>query len=176
GSDLGALSTRGERRGDGFVVNGQKVWTSYADVADWCFLLCRTEPEAPKHHGLSLLLVDMRSPGITVRPLKQITGEAEFSEVFFEDVRVPAEMMVGAPGAGWQIAMGILAHERGPVWTFTFQRRIRRHFEQLVRVARERAGDAALHDPLSRQQLAQAYIEVELLRLVGYRSLTRLLR
>src|SRR5207249_520594 len=173
GSDLGALRTRGERRGDAFVVNGQKVWTSYADVADWCFLLCRTEPEAPKHHGLSLLLVDMRSPGITVRPLKQITGDAEFSEVFFEDVPVPAEMMVGAPGAGWQIAMGILAHERGPVWTFTFQRKIRRSLEHLVRTVRD---SGALHDPVLRQRLAQAHIEVELLRLVGYRSLTRLLR
>src|SRR5207248_5971434 len=117
-------------------VNGQKVWTSYADVADWCFLLCRTEPEAPKHHGISLLLVDMRSPGISVRPLMQITGDAEFSEVFFEDVRVPAEMMVGAPGAGWQIAIGILAHERGPVWTFTFQRTIRRSLERLLGAAR----------------------------------------
>jgi len=145
GSDLGALSTRGERRGDGFVVNGQKVWTSYADVADWCFLLCRTEPAAPKHHGISLLLVDMRSPGITVRPLRQITGDAEFSEVFFEDVRVPAEMMVGAPGAGWQIAMGILAHERGPVWTFTFQRAIRRSLERLLGAAR--AHPAARRGP-----------------------------
>jgi len=158
-------------------VNGQKVWTSYADVADWCFLLCRTEPEAPKHHGISLLLVDMRSPGISVRPLMQITGDAEFSEVFFEDVRVPAEMMVGAPGAGWQIAMGILAHERGPVWTFTFQRTIRRSLERLLGAARAHpAARRALADPGYRQRLAQAHIEVELLRLVGYRSLTRLLR
>src|SRR5207247_9253497 len=104
--------------------------------SDWRFLRCRTEPEAPKHHGISLLLVDMKSPGIGVRPLRQITGDAEFSEVFFEDVRVPAEMMVGAPGAGWQIAMGILAHERGPVWTFTFQRQIRRRREGLGRAAR----------------------------------------
>ena len=148
GSDLGALRTRGERRGDGFVVNGQKVWTSYADLADWCFLLCRTEPEAPKHHGISLLLVDMRSPGIGVRPLRQITGDAEFSEVFFEDVRVSAEMMVGAPGAGWQIAMGILAHERGPVWTFTFQRAIRRSLERLLGAARAHpAARRALADP-----------------------------
>src|SRR3989442_759308 len=177
GSDLGALRTRGERRGDGFVVNGQKVWTSYADVADWCFLLCRTEPEAPKHHGISLLLVDMRSPGISVRPLKQITGDAEFSEVFFEGVRVPAEMMVGAAGAGWQIAMGILAHERGPVWTFTFQRAIRRSLERLLGAARAHpAARRALADPGYRQRLAQAHIEVELLRLVGYRSLTRPLR
>ena len=177
GSDLGSLRTRGERDGDHFVVNGQKVWTSHADIADWCFLLCRTEHDAPKHKGISLLLVDMRTPGISVRPLKQMTGDAEFCEVFFDNVRVPADLMVGAPGAGWQIAMGILAHERGPVWTFTFQRRIRRSFERLVRQARERdAGNGALADPLLRQRLAQSHIEVELLRLVGYRSLTKLLR
>ena len=177
GSDLGALRTRGERQGDVFVVNGQKVWTSHADIADWCFLLCRTEADQPKHKGISLLLVDMHGPGVSVRPLRQMTGEAEFCEVFFDNVRVPADLMVGAAGAGWQIAMGILAHERGPVWTFTFQRRIRRSFEQLLRVGRERGqGGGLLVDPLVRQRLAQAYIEVELLRLVGYRSLTRLLR
>ena len=177
GSDLASLRTRGDRDGDHFVVNGQKVWTSHADIADWCFLLCRTEHDAPKHKGISLLLVDMRTPGISVRPLKQMTGDAEFCEVFFDNVRVPADLMVGAPGAGWQIAMGILAHERGPVWTFTFQRRIRRSFERLVRQARARgAGNGALADPLLRQRLAQSHIEVELLRLVGYRSLTKLLR
>jgi len=177
GSDLGALRTRAERQGDTLVVNGQKVWTSHADIADWCFLLCRTEAEAPKHKGLSLLLVDMRSPGVTVRPLRQMTGDAEFCEVFFEDVRVPADNLVGAPGSGWQIAMGILAHERGPVWTFTFQRRIRRSLEDLLHTARAHpAGARALHDPVFRQRLTQVWIEVELLRLAGYRSLTRLLR
>jgi alkylation response protein AidB-like acyl-CoA dehydrogenase len=177
GSDLGSLRTRADRQGDEFVVEGQKVWTSHADVADWCFLLCRTEPEAPKHKGLSLLLVDMRSPGITVRPLRQMTGDAEFCEVFFEGVRVPAANLVGAPGAGWQVAMGVLAHERGPVWTFTFQRRIRRSFEQLLRTARAHpAGRDAVATPVMRQRLAQAWIEVEILRLVGYRSLTRMLR
>lgn len=177
GSDLGSLRTRGERRGDEYVVNGQKVWTSHADIADWCFLLCRTEPEALKHKGISLLLVDMRSPGVTVRPLQQMTGDAEFCEVFFEDVRVPADHLVGAPGAGWQIAMGILAHERGPVWTFTFQRRIRRSLENLFATTRAHAAtDGALRDPLVRQRLAQAWIEVEILRLTAYRSLTRLLR
>ena len=173
GSDLASLRTRVERRGDTFVVNGQKVWTSHADIADWCFLLCRTEPDAAKHAGLSLLLVDMRSPGITVRPLRQMNGEAEFSEVFFDGVEVGEDRLVGAAGAGWQIAMGILAHERGPVWTFTFQRRIRRSLGELIRSARDRG---ALRDPVVRQRLAQAHIEVELLRLVGYRSLTRLLR
>jgi alkylation response protein AidB-like acyl-CoA dehydrogenase len=174
GSDLGGLRCRGERDGDHYVVNGQKVWTSHAEVADWCFLLCRTEMDQPKHKGISLLLVDMRTPGITVAPLKQMTGETEFCEVFFEDVRVPADLMIGPPGAGWQIAMGILQHERGPVWTFTFQRRIRRSLERLVRLRRH--GAARLAEPLARQGLAQAFIEVELLRLVGYRSLTRLLR
>jgi len=175
GSDLGSLRTRGDRDGDEFIVNGQKVWTSHADIADWCFLLCRTEPEAPKHKGISLLLVDMRAPGISVRPLKQMTGDAEFCEVFFDNVRVPADLMVGAPGAGWQIAMGILAHERGPVWTFTFQRRIRRSFEQVVRIAKQQAG-GIVRDSLVRQRLMQSHIEVEILRLVGYRSLTRLVR
>ncbi len=177
GSDLGGLRCRGERRGDAFIVNGQKVWTSHAEVADWCFLLCRTEPEQPKKHkGISLLLVDMKSPGVTVRPLTQITGETEFCEVFFEDVRVPADLMIGPPGAGWQIAMGILQHERGPVWTFTFQRRIRRSFNALVERVRTHPASAGIADPLVRQKLAQSYIEVELLKLMGYRSLTHLLR
>ena len=176
GSDLGGLRCRGERIGDEFVVNGQKVWTSHAEVADWCFLLCRTEADAPKHKGISLLLVDMRSPGISVRPLKQMTGDAEFCEVFFEDVRVPAANMIGAPGAGWQIAMGILAHERGPVWTFTFQRRIRRSLEHLVAAARAGRSAKGLGDPLIRQRLAQSFIDVEILKLIGYRSLTHILR
>ncbi len=177
GSDLASLRTRADRRGDELVINGQKVWTSHADIADWCFLLCRTDADAPKHKGLSLVLVDMRTPGISVSPLKQITRDAEFCEVFFEDVRVPATNLVGEPGSGWQIAMGILAHERGPVWTFTFQRRIRRSFAQLLRLAgRHPATRDILADPTVRQRLAQSYIEVEILRFSGYRSLTTLVR
>jgi alkylation response protein AidB-like acyl-CoA dehydrogenase len=177
GSDLAGLRTRAERRGDEYVVNGQKVWTSHADVADWCFLLCRTEPDAPKHKGISLLLVDMKTPGITVRPLQQMTDDAEFCEVFFEDVRVPADRMLGAPGAGWGIAMGIVQHERGPMWTFVFQRKIRRSLSQLLQLAHEHpATRERLADPAVRQRLAQAHIEVEILRLQGYRSLTNLLR
>jgi alkylation response protein AidB-like acyl-CoA dehydrogenase len=177
GSDLAGLATRAERYGDEYVVTGQKVWTSYADTADWCFLLCRTEMAEPKHRGLSLLLVDMKSPGIEVKPLRQMTGSAEFCEVFFDGVRVPVENLLGEPGAGWHIAMGILAHERGPVWTFGFQRGIRRSFERLVALAKRRSLDGAhVSDRLLRQRLAQAYIEVDLLRLFGYRSLTRLLK
>jgi len=177
GSDLAGLRTRAERRGDEYVVNGQKVWTSHADVADWCFLLCRTEADAPKHKGISLLLVDMKSPGISVRPLQQMTDDAEFCEVFFEDVRVPADNLLGAPGAGWGIAMGIVQHERGPMWTFVFQRKIRRSLSQLMQLAKEHpATRDHMHDPALRQRLAQAHIEVEILRLQGYRSLTNLLR
>lgn len=176
GSDLAALRTRGDLDGDSYVVNGQKVWTSHADIADFCFLLCRTEQDQPKHKGISLLLVDMKDPGISVRPLEQITGDAEFCEVFFDNVRVPVSRRVGTPGAGWQIAMGILAHERGPVWTFTFQRKIRRSLERLIQVARRGGDRAAVRDAVVRQQLAQSYIEVELLKFNGYRSLTHLLR
>ncbi len=176
GSDLGGLRCRADRHGDEYIVNGQKVWTSHAEVADWCFLLCRSEPDAPKHKGISLLLVDMKTPGITVAPLKQMTGESEFCEVFFEDVRVPANHMVGAPGSGWQIAMGILAHERGPVWTFTFQRKIRRSLQRIVHLASRHPASKGLSDPNVRQRLAQSFIDVELLKLTGYRSLTRILR
>jgi alkylation response protein AidB-like acyl-CoA dehydrogenase len=177
GSDLAGLRTRAERRGDTYVVNGQKVWTSHADIADWCFLLCRTEADAPKHKGISLLLVDMKSPGITVRPLKQMTDDAEFCEVFFEDVRVPVDHLLGAPGAGWGIAMGIVQHERGPMWTFVFQRKIRRSLTQLLTLAKTHpAARETLRQPAVRQRLAQAHIDVEILRLSGYRSLTQLLR
>jgi len=177
GSDLASLRCRAERRGDAWIVNGQKVWTSNADIADWCFLLCRTDQDAAKHKGISLLLVDMKTPGITVRPLEQMTGDHEFCEVFFEDVRVPVENLLGAPGQGWAIAMGIVAHERGPMWTFVFQRKIRRSLSQLLAIAREHpATRGALADPAMRQRLAQAHIEVEILRLSGYRSLTQLLR
>jgi alkylation response protein AidB-like acyl-CoA dehydrogenase len=177
GSDLASLRTRARRAGDAFVVDGQKVWTSHAHVADWCFLLCRTGPERARHEGISLLLVDMKTPGITVSPLTQMTDDAEFCEVFFEDVRVPAANLIGAPGAGWGIAMGIVAHERGPMWTFVFQRKIRRSLSQLIERVREHpATRGALAEPGVRQRLAQAHIEVELLRLSGYRSLTTLLR
>ena len=153
GSDLASLKTAAKLEGDHYVVNGQKIWTSTAHMADWCFLLVRTNPNARKRQeGISFLLVDMKTPGITVRPIISIDGSHHLNEVFFDNVRVPAGLLVGAPGAGWQIAMGILAHERGPVWTFTFQRRIRRSFERLVRLARERgAGNGTLTDPLLRR-------------------------
>jgi alkylation response protein AidB-like acyl-CoA dehydrogenase len=169
GSDLGGLRTRAVLDGDHWVVSGQKVWTSVAEVADWCFLLARTDPEAKKHAGISALLVDMKQPGITVRPLRQLTGEAEFNEVFFDGVRVPRENVVGKPGDGWKIAMGILAHERGPMWAFMFHGYMTEDLSQLLELARRR-GLAS--DPVARQRIARAHIDVEIMRLLGCRSLT----
>lgn len=116
GSDLAALSTRADDKGDHFVVNGQKVWTSYAMVASKCFCYVRTDRDAPKHRGISLLIIDMKSPGVVVRPLRHITGQAEFAEVFFDQVKVPRENLVGELNGGWRITLGSLAHERGGLW------------------------------------------------------------
>src|SRR6201999_3943361 len=113
GSDLAGVRTRADLDGDEWVINGQKVWSSYAHIADFCFLICRTTPDSTRHEGLSVLLVDLRTPGVEVRPLTQITGDPEFNEVFYTDVRVPASAILGQPGEGWKIAMTTLLHERG---------------------------------------------------------------
>jgi alkylation response protein AidB-like acyl-CoA dehydrogenase len=172
GSDLANLQTRAVAEGDHFVVNGQKVWTSMAHVADWCFLLARTDPDAPKHQGLSFLLVDMRTPGITVRPLRQMTGEAEFNEVFFDNVRVPAECLVGRLHQGWSVAITTLMYERD-LLTFIRHISLRNAVHRLVRLVQER-GRA--RDPALRQKLAAIWIGEQALQLNAYRSLTRLLR
>ena len=176
GSDLTGLRCRAERRGDEFIVNGQKVWTSYAQFADWGILLARTDADAPKAKGISFLIVDMRSAGITIRPLRQMTGSAEFNEVFLEDVRVPADNLVGELNRGWQIAQTTLSHERG-----TSARQLVVHrvlLDELLALSRQVAinGRAAASDPLARQELAAAFIEVELLKLHNWRVLTQLLR
>ena len=113
GSDLASARTSARLEGDHFVVDGQKVWSSFAHVADWCILVTRSDPESVKHAGLTYLLVDMHSPGVEVRPLRQITGEAEFNEIFFTDVEVPVENVLGEVGQGWAVAMTTLLHERG---------------------------------------------------------------
>jgi alkylation response protein AidB-like acyl-CoA dehydrogenase len=172
GSDLANLQTRALRDGDDFVVNGQKVWTSMAHVADWCFLLVRTDPNAPKHKGISFLLVDMKSPGIIIRPLRQITGEAEFNEVFFDNVRVPAENLVGRLNEGWGVALTTLAYERD-LLTHIRHISLRTAVHRLVKLTQERGRNA---DPRIRQKIAEIYIGEQALQLNGYRSLTRILK
>src|SRR5215510_2222068 len=175
GSDLASLRTRAELVGDEFVVNGQKVWTSGAQYADWMFCLVRTDPAAPKHRGISYILIDMKSPGITVRPLVQMTGDPGFNEVFFEGVRVPAENLVGGLNNGWQVANATLAHERNMLGSTT---RTQQMFEGLLHVARtrRRAGKVASADPLIRQRLADLAIRVEAMKYHSYRQLTDVLR
>jgi alkylation response protein AidB-like acyl-CoA dehydrogenase len=175
GSDLASLSTSARREGDQFVVNGQKIWTTNAQIADWMFCLVRTDPAAPKHRGISYLLIDMRSPGIRVRPLVQMTKDAGFNEVFFDEVRVPVENLVGEPGSGWTVANTTLRHERNMLGSVTQTQNL---FAGLLRAARghPRRGRPALRDPGLRQRLAQLRIEVEALRLHSYRNLSSALR
>ncbi len=161
GSDIGSLRTRAVLDGDHYVVNGQKMWTSGAHAADWCFLLVRTDPGAPKHKGISCLLTPMDVPGITPRPIVLASGEPETSEVFFEDVRIPADQMLGTPGDGWRIAMTTLAYERGPGDVGVIAR-YRRILGELEDAARERG---LLSDPRVRSELAMAYVRGEALRL-----------
>ncbi|HZO80945.1 MAG TPA: acyl-CoA dehydrogenase [Candidatus Binataceae bacterium] len=177
GSDVASLRTRAELRGDEFVVNGQKVWTSLAHIADWCMLLVRTDPQAPKHRGLSYLLVDMHSPGVTVKPLRQITGESEFNEVFFEDVRVPRANLLGGLNEGWRVAMTTLTNERGTA-AFALAARFRIVFDEIAELAHQtiRNGAPVTGDPLVRQQLAQFYVELEMMKYTSYRVFSKILK
>jgi len=164
GSDLASLRTRAIRSGDEYVVNGQKIWTSHARYADWCILLARTDPEAPKHRGISYFLVDMRSPGVTVRPLVNMAGRAEFCEVFFEDVHVPRDHLVGEENRGWYVATTTLDFERSGIDRVVSGIRI---LDQLMQLARE-TGDLRTR-PALRQQLAELKLEFEVGRLLAYR-------
>ncbi|TMK17800.1 MAG: acyl-CoA dehydrogenase [Actinobacteria bacterium] len=173
GSDLAGLTTKAERRGDTYVVTGQKVWTSYARFADYGIGLVRTDPTAPKHKGISMLAIPMQQKGIDVRPLRQITGESEFNEVFFDEVPVPAENLIGVEHDGWRVAGTTLANERGTsfVWKEQVLHEVAR--DLLWRRAIDRGATA---DPLVRQKLAQSWMDVEIFRLHNARTLTRLSR
>jgi alkylation response protein AidB-like acyl-CoA dehydrogenase len=177
GSDIASLRTRATLSGDEFVVNGQKVWTSLAHIADWCMLLVRTDTDAPRHRGLSYLLVDMHSAGVNVKPLRQITGESEFNEVFFEDVRVPRANLVGGLNDGWRVAMTTLMNERGTA-AFASVARVRMAFNEIVELARElrRDGAPATADPVVRQRLAQFYVELEMMKYTSYRVFSKILK
>ncbi|MBX3023562.1 acyl-CoA dehydrogenase family protein [bacterium] len=171
GSDLAGLRTRGVLEGDVIAVTGQKIWTSFAQYADWCILVVRTDPSAGRHRGLTFLLVDMKSPGITIRPLVEMTGEAWFNEVFFDDVKVPRANVVGEIHKGWDVVLTTLAHERGGSAPHA---RLRRELHGLLDLARRRPRDgvAAARDPRTRQDLAQLAVEVQIAKLTAYRNVT----
>ncbi|HVF18687.1 MAG TPA: acyl-CoA dehydrogenase [Mycobacteriales bacterium] len=177
GSDLASVRTRAERDGDHFVVNGQKVWSSYAHIADWCILVTRSEAGSEKHRGLTYLLVDMHSPGVEVRPLRQITGDPEFNEIFFTDVQVPVENALGEIGEGWGVAMTTLLHERGTLG-FALTARLEVLLTKLIELARipNATGARPADDPVLRDQIAQHWIDLQSLRFTNYRALTGLVK
>src|SRR5947208_1384845 len=172
GSDLSGLQTRAEDKGDHYVVNGQKVWTTLAQVAKWCMLVTRERKEPNPRDGLTYLLVDMESPGVEVRPLVQITGDAEFNEIFFHDVKVPKAQILGEAGQGWAVAMTTLLHERGTLG-LALATRAQITAAELAEHARNLGRSS---DPLVRQRIAQHTIEARALQLNGYRAVTAVKR
>jgi alkylation response protein AidB-like acyl-CoA dehydrogenase len=172
GSDLASLKTRAVRDGDEWVVTGQKVWTTLAHHAKWCMLVARTDRDAPRHKGLTYFLMDMDQDAVQVRPLRQITGEAEFNELFIEEARIPHENIVGGEGNGWNVAITTLMHERATL-AFGLQIRVKITLGELLAEARE---SGAAEDPIIRDRLAQLYIESEVLRLNALRGLSSIMR
>ncbi len=171
GSDLGNIGTRAVLDGDQWVINGQKIWTSAGHLADHIFVLCRTDPDAPKHKGISFLLCDMRQPGVEVRPIRMISGDSEFNEVFFTDAVVPKENVIGGLNNGWAVAMTLLGYERGEA-AATLPIRFGGEFARLKDLAREYGVN---DDPRMRQRLADAYIQTKILDFSGKRVLTKFL-
>lgn len=169
GSDLAALRTRAVRDGDDFVVNGQKIWTSLGHRADWCQLYVRTDPEAPKHKGISCLIVDMTLPGIEVRPLVTLNGDADFAEVFFHDVRVPVDALLGPLNAGWQVATTTLSHERAGAARLYAEMQVR--LEELVNDLAA-AGSGALDDPVTLRRLGEIALRIKYLEVLCQRSIS----
>jgi alkylation response protein AidB-like acyl-CoA dehydrogenase len=170
GSDLSAVRTSAKLDGDHFVVNGQKVWSSFAHIADWCILVTRSDPESQRHAGLTYLLVDMHAPGVEVRPLRQITGEAEFNEIFFSDVRVPAENALDEIGNGWAVAMTTLLHERGTLG-FALTAALEAQIQKLIALAKDRGATE-----LQRDAIAREWIGLQAVRYTNYRALTTLMK
>ena len=172
GSDLGNLGCRAERDGDEWVINGQKIWTSAGHLANWIFVLTRTDPSSPKHKGITFLLCPMDQPGVEVRPIRMLTGESEFNEVFFTDARASVSNVVGEVNGGWAVAMTLLGYERGEA-AATLSIRFRTELDRLFALAQERGRT---NDPVIRQRLAWCYSKVEIMRYLGMRALTRFLR
>jgi alkylation response protein AidB-like acyl-CoA dehydrogenase len=173
GSDLAGLKASAVRDGDDFVVNGQKTWNTLGHLANWCELLVRTDPSAPKHKGISCLLVDMTLPGVEVRPITTIAGDSEFNEIFFTDVRVPMSALLGEENEGWRVAMTTLTHERGGVAQLHLGLRSKiRDLLELAKVTRVAPDRVAADDPALRQRLARLYLEGELLKLLADRAIS----
>ncbi len=176
GSDLASLRASAVRRGDHWLVNGQKIWNTLGTAADWCELLVRSDPAAPRHAGLTCLLVDLRLPGVEIRPIRTITGESEFAEIFFTDVAVPADCVLGEPGNGWRVAMTTLNSERGGVASLHLVARKRiRQLTLAARAAQGPDGRARTEDPCVRRALARLHVEGELLRALCERALAGLI-
>ncbi|MEM1334515.1 MAG: acyl-CoA dehydrogenase [Actinomycetota bacterium] len=171
GSDLGNLGLKAELDGDEWVPNGQKIWTSAGHLADHIFTLARTDPDAPKHKGISFLLVPMDQPGVEVRPIEMISGDSEFNEVFYTDARCPKENVVGGVNDGWRVAMGLLGFERGEA-AATAPIRYEAELDRLIELARERGK---LDDPIVRQKLAWCHSKVQIMKFLGQRTLTQFL-
>jgi len=169
GSDLANIKTRAELRDGAWVITGHKIWTSLAHFAKWCFVLCRTDPAAPKHKGLSYLLVPMQQPGITVRPIRQLTGTAEFNEVFFDGARTAADCAVGEVNGGWRVALHTLAAERG-IGTLGRQIGFASELERVIALAQQ---NGAIRDPLLRQRLVRSLCGLRIMRWNALRSLSR---
>ena len=168
GSDLASLKTKAELDGEEWVITGQKVWTTQAQYADYCFVLARTDPEASKHKGISYLLVPMKQPGIEVRPIVQPDGSAEFNEVFFTEARCPKDAVVGGVNNGWKVAMTTLGFERGASAT-TGYRRFEKEFEV---IRRDAEANGRINDPLIRQRLMRQWTDIQIMRINGLRTLT----
>jgi alkylation response protein AidB-like acyl-CoA dehydrogenase len=177
GSDLASLQSRAVKDGEYYVINGQKVWTSLAHIADWMMLLARTDPTAPKHKGITYFLLDMHAPGVTVKPLKQITGDAEFNEVYFDNVRIHESQILGGLNNGWAVGLTTLMYERLALG-FGLQVRLRIALDGLVDLARRSSknGVPATQDPITRQKLAQMWIDTEVFKYTGARAITKLLK
>jgi alkylation response protein AidB-like acyl-CoA dehydrogenase len=177
GSDLASLKTRAVKRDGGWVVTGQKVWTTLAHEAKWCMLVARTDPDAPKHQGLTYFLMDMDQSGVEVKPLVQITGEAEFNEIFMDEAYIPDENVIGGVGNGWGVAITTLMNERAGL-AFAAQAALKLHVRDAIELAQSttRDGATAAQDPVIRDRLAQLFIESEIFRVTNYRGLTKIMK
>ncbi|MEI7618158.1 MAG: acyl-CoA dehydrogenase family protein [Actinomycetota bacterium] len=172
GSDLSNIGLRGELDGDQWVLNGQKIWTSAGHLADHIFTLARTDPDLPRHKGISFLLVDMRQPGVEVRPIRMISGESEFNEVFYTDATCPKDNVVGGVNNGWAVAMTLLGYERGEA-AATLPIRFQGELDRLMIMAKDRG---VANDPVIRQRLAWCYSKVQMMRFLGMRTLTKFMQ